>query len=302
MICQATKKDGTHCKGQAVRSGTHCYPHSTDRTKQSHARCDFLKQQWVNLLLILVTAASPWAAWKIADRSLNLSKKQLALQLRPFISVLNPSFSFHPDPADHRNWLRINYTVYNLGEQPAHEYVRKNDKVIVISLPAELLDIATKTADDPARTVTERDVAFQSLLDATTEITGQLYNYLRQHPMATRQEINERFASKGVNCYGDIIELFPPATMLLPKEAKRAGSGRDAGSTYGQGLAAGKEVLVYFVYLTYEGALPNEIFSTFYMGYYDENLRRIFKGEVRSEGINGIALTEYRQWMDRQGL
>jgi len=90
--------------------------------------------------------------------------------------------------------------------------------------------------------------------------------------------------------------------MLLPKEAKSAGSGRDAGSNYGQELAAGKEVLVYYVYLTYEGALPNETFSTFYVGYYDENLRRFFKGEANPEGVRGIALTEYRQWMDRQNL
>jgi hypothetical protein len=90
--------------------------------------------------------------------------------------------------------------------------------------------------------------------------------------------------------------------MLLPREAKPAGSGRDAGSNYGQRLAAGKEVLMYYVYLKYEGALPNESFSTFYLGYYDDNLRRIFKGEVRPEGVKGIALTEYRQWMDRQGL
>ena len=61
-------------------------------------------------------------------------------------------------------------------------------------------------------------------------------------------------------------------------------------------------MLVYYVYFTYEGALPNETFSTFYMGYYDENLRRIFKGEAHPEGVNGIALTEYRQWMDRQNL
>ena len=302
MICQGTKKDGTTCKNQAVRNGTHCYVHTTDKTRQERPGHGFLKQQWVNLLLVLATLASPWAAWRIADRSLNLSKKQLALQLRPFIAVLKPSFSFHPDPEDQRNWLRIEFFVHNFGEQPAHEYVRKNDKVMVISLPPQLLETATKTAGDPARTVTERDVAFQSLLDARTEITGQLYNYLRQHPMATWQEINEQFGSKGVHCYGDITELFPPPTMLLPKEAKPAGSGRDAGSNYGQGLAAGKEVLVYYVYLTYEGALPNETFSTFYLGYYDENLRRIFKGGARPDGVKGISLTEYRQWMDRQGL
>ena len=120
--------------------------------------------------------------------------------------------------------------------------------------------------------------------------------------MARWQEINDQFASKGVHCYGDIVELFPPPTMLLPKEAKSAGSGRDAGSNYGQELAAGKEVLVYYVYLTYEGALPNETFSAFYVGYYDENLRRFFKGEANPEGVRGIALTEYRQWMDRQNL
>jgi len=303
MFCQGTKKDGTPCKGQAVRNGTLCNVHATDRTNQARPGHGFWKRpEFLNFLLVLATLASPWVAWRIADQSLNLSKKQLALQLRPFIAVLNPSFSFHPDREGHRNWLRVNYSVYNFGEQPAHEYVRKNDKVMVISLPAVLLDTAAKTAGDPTRTVTERDVAFQSLLDARVEITSQLYSYLRQHPMATRQEINEQFASQGVHCYGDITELFPPPTMLLPKEAKPAGSGRDVGSNYGQGLAEGKEVLVYYVYLMYEGALPNESFSTFYMGYYDDNLRRIFKGEISPEGVNGIALTEYRQWMDRQGL
>lgn len=303
MICQGTKKDGTPCKNQAIRNGTHCWFHTTDRTERNRpVGHGFLKQQWMSLLLILVTAASPWAALYIADRSLNLSKRQLALQLRPFIAVLNPSFSFHPDPGDQRNWLRVNYTVYNFGEQPAHEYIRKNDKVMVISLPPELLETATKTAGDPARTVTERDVAFQKLLDARAEIVGQLYNYLSQHPMATWQEVNEQFASSGVHCYGDIVELFPPPTMLLPKEGKTAGSGRDVGSNYGQGFAAGKEVLVYYVYLTYEGALPNESFSTFYMAYYDENLRQIFKGEARPDGVKGIPLAEYRQWMDRQNL
>ncbi len=298
MICQGTKNDGSSCK-KTVLNGTRCYAHATDRTSRGRVGYRLWEQQWFwNLLVVLVTAASTWATLRSADRSLNLSKRQLALQLRPFISVLNPSFSFDPDPENERNWLRINYNVCNLGEQPAHEYVRKNDKVMVISLPAELLETTTKTISDPARTVTERDVAFQSLLDARTEITGQLYNYLHQHPLATRQEINERFASKGVICYGDIVELFPPSTMLLPKENKPAGSVRDVGQNYGQGLVAG-EVLVYYVYLTYEGALPNETFSTFYMGYYDENLQRIFKREAHAKNVK---LTEYRQWMNRQGL
>lgn len=303
MICQGTKKDGAPCKNQAVRNGTHCYIHTTGRTSQDRSGHGFWKQQWVwNLLLVLATLASPWIAWRIADQSLNLSKKQLALQLRPFIAVLKPSFSFHPDPEDQRHWLRINYLVHNFGEQPAHEYVRKNDKVMVISLPPESLETAIKTASDPTRTVTERDVAFQKLLDTRADIIGQLYNYLRQHPMATVQEINEKFANKGVHCYGDIVELFPPPTLLLPKEAKTAGSRRDAGPNYGQGLESGKEVLVYYVYLTYEGTLPNETFSTFYMAYYDENVGQVFKGEAHPEGVNGIALTEYRQWMDRQNL
>src|SRR3989338_2561647 len=150
MICQGTKKDGTPCKGQAVRNGTHCYNHATDRTEQRRpVGYAFLKQQWVNLLLVFATLASPWVAWRIADQSLNLSKRQLALQLRPFIAVLKPSFSFHPDPEDQRYWLRIDYFVHNFGEQPAHEYVRKNDKVMVISLPPERLEAATKTASDP---------------------------------------------------------------------------------------------------------------------------------------------------------
>lgn len=175
MICQGAKRDGAPCKNQAVRNGMTCFVHKANRINQDRPGHGFWRQQWAwNILLVLATLASPWAALRIADQSLNLSKKQLALQLHPFIAVLKPSFSFHPDPEDNRNWLRINYFVHNFGEQPAHEYVRKNDKVMVISLPPEVLETATKTAGDPARTVTERDVAFQKLLDTGEDIIGQL--------------------------------------------------------------------------------------------------------------------------------
>jgi len=256
-----------------------------------------------NILLVLATLLTAWIAHHSSANNLALSRRSLVLQLRPFVAVANPSFTFHPDPGGNRFWLTVDYSVINLGEQPAHDYVRRNDKVMVISTPSNILEELVRLKNDPNSTVTQKDVAYQNIMTARRATIEELYTYLRGHPMASFNEINQQFSQRGVHCYGDIVELFPPPTLLLPRELKPINpsrSGRDVGSDYGQEFAQGKSALVYYVFLAYEGATPDAVYSTFYIGYYDELLSQKYQG--KAEPNRTLPLIEYRQWIHREPL
>ena len=257
----------------------------------------------INILLVLITLIAVLDAHRSSEKNLILSRKSLILQLRPFVAVSNPSFTFHPDPQNNRYWLTVDSSVINLGQQPAHDYVRRNDKVIVISTPSNHFEELIKIKNDSKSTITQKDVAYQNILTARQAVIKQLYEYLKDHPMASFNDINQQFSQQGVHCYGDIVELFPPATLLLPREAKSTNplrSGRDVGGDYGQELAQGKSVLVYFVFLNYEGATADAAYSTFYIGYYDELLSQRYQG--KAEPDRALPFVEYRQWMYRGAI
>lgn len=247
------------------------------------------------LLAVLVAIIS-------SNRNLQLTKNQISLQLRPFISVTNPSFTFIPDKNGERYWLVVDYGIKNFGQQPAHEYVRKNDKVLIISARPGLLQELEKITSNPNSTLTQKDIAFTNIIKARKETIEQIYKYLLSYPMATFAELSGKFDKDGVHCYGDISEHFPPPTVISPQQPTSTRSGRDAGGDYGQNLAKGEAVLVYYVYLTYEGAIRGKKYSTFYMGYYDERMAYKYEGDAKSKVGAPISLLEYRQWVERETL
>lgn len=249
----------------------------------------------VTLIAVIVTI-------HFSSRNLELSKRQVSLQLRPFISVIKPSFEIIPGENESRYWLVVNYFLENFGAQPAHEYKRKNDKIIEISLSPELLNKREQMRLDPNATLTEKDKAFENIINERKRVMNILCRYLRKHPMASYEDINIKFGNQNVHCYGDISEHFQLPTVISPKQILPCRSGRDIGLEYGQGFASGNKVLIYYVYLTYEGAIKQKEYSTFYIGYYDENLLRIYKGNATLKISQSIPFSEYQQWMEREKL
>ena len=230
----------------------------------------------------------------ISGRSLELSKKQIVLQLRPFIGIIKPSFSFPFDAEGNRYWLKVRFFVHNFGKQPAYEYIRKNDKVMMISLSGERFQELEKTLNDSNSSTTERDVARQRVIDAQKAIIEQIYEYLRKKPETSYADINRVFGDKGVHCYGDIKERFPQPTFLLPEQTQENLSMRDVGPNDGQRIALGKEILVYYVSLSYEGGTVSEAFPVFFMGYYSELSEQVYRGQPRPN--SEVRLREYKQW------
>lgn len=253
---------------------------------------------------LLLSSCHTISQINLSREQMELTRKHLAIQLRPFLGVLEdpnePRFSFRKDAEHERYWLTITYIVQNFGEQPAFQYVRKNDKVIIVNLPTAVLEELTTVRNNPSSTVTAEDEARQEIIDVRNSVLDDLYRYLRANPMASFTEVNEQFASSNVLSYGDILEHFPPPTVVLPEQFEAEASRRDVGLDYGLGIAQGKKVLVYYSHFTYEGAVPGSTSSTFYIGYYDENASKVYKG--KDEPIMGGRLREYRQWTSRENL
>lgn len=63
-----------------------------------------------------------------------------------------------------------------------------------------------------------------------------------------------------------------------------------------------EEILIYYVYFAYEGAIKGKEYSTFYIGYYDEFLRNNYAGNAQEKINDSIPLTEFHQWMERESL
>lgn len=236
-------------------------------------------------------------SFAVSANNLELSKKQTALQLRPFIGVIKPSFSFPFEAEGERYWLKVEFFVHNFGKNPANEYVRKNDKVMVISLVDELLQELEGVLKDPNANTTHRDVAKQKVIDNPKTVIKEVYEYLRKNPDAQYTDINKLFGGKGVHCYGDIREHFPQPTILLPEQTQPNRSNRDFGPNNGHRIAAGSDILVYYVSLSYEGATVGETYSTFFIGYYSEIEDGIYRGQPRPNAE--IKLREYKQWSER---
>jgi len=256
----------------------------------------------LNAALVVITAIALIITSRSSQEALSLTKKQLEFQLRPFVSVLeepSPKFSFMNEPAARRYWLNINYILKNFGVQPAHEYQRKSDKIMLVSFSKELYEEAVLAGNDSRKTVTERDKTVGRLFASRDTILEELYTYFKNYPDASFEEINGAFSSKGVYCYGDITEWFRPPTVILPNQPKAAGSTRDAGINYGLEISRGKCFLVYYAHISYEGAVPGRPYSTFYIGYYDEHESNRFRGE--DSPLHG-SLQEYRQWTSRDQL
>jgi hypothetical protein len=174
--------------------------------------------------------------------------------------------------------------------------------VLIISARPDLLQELEKITSNPNSTLTQKDIAFANIIKARKETIEQIYKYLLIYPMATFAELNGKFNKDGVHCYGDISEYFPPPTVISPQQPTSARSGRDAGGDYGQNIAKGEAVLVYYVYLTYEGAIKGKKYSTFYMGYYDERMTYKYEGDAKPKVGVPIPLLEYRQWVERETL
>ena len=234
-------------------------------------------------------------SFAVSANNLQLSKKQIALQLRPFIGVIKPSFSFPFDAEEKRYWLKIQFFVHNFGKNPAREYVRKNDKVMTVSFSEELLQELGGVLKDPNASTTERDVAKQKVIDGQKTMIKQICEYLRKNPEASYIDINREFGGKGVHCYGDIKEHFLQPTILLPEQTQENLSLRDVGpNNNGDRIAAGSDILVYYVSFLYEGTTVGETYSTFFIGYYSEFENGIYRGQPRPAAE--IKLREYKQW------
>jgi hypothetical protein len=205
-----------------------------------------------------------------SEKSLNLAKKQISLQFRPFITVVNPAVIFNPDNDETRYWMAIVCDLQNFGLQPAHEYKKKNDRLLRISFLPNLL----------------------SELEKIKSGSGEY----------SRQDIDKKFRGQGISCYGDVCKYFDPPTVISPKQIKPSTSNRDVGENYGQAIASGHEAFMYFLYLTYEGSIAGKEYSTFYICYYDEYLNNKYKGDAQAKIGKLVPLSEYRQWMDREGL
>ncbi|MFH1046611.1 MAG: hypothetical protein V1727_06605 [Candidatus Omnitrophota bacterium] len=236
-----------------------------------------------------------------SGRNLELSKKQISLQLRPFVSVTDSEFGFYKDRENTtRYFLKIRWYLKNFGVQPANDFKVKNDKVIKVSFSPEELEEFQKKRSSPDSNLTEKDEALEKVIVKRKNLIKKIFNYLQHNPSASFEDLNKAFKSDGVDCFGDIA--FDEPTLLLPQQKYWDVSSRDVGDDYGQKLAMKEEILIYYVYFAYEGAIKGKEYSTFYIGYYDEFLRNNYAGNAQEKINDSIPLTEFHQWMERESL
>jgi hypothetical protein len=151
---------------------------------------------------------------------------------------------------------------------------------------------------DTNANTTQRDAVKQKVIDNQKAIIKEVYEYLRKNPDPLYTNIKELFGNKGVHCYGDIKDRFPQPTMLLPEQTQKNLSNRDVGpNNNGHRIAAGSDILMYYVSLSYEGTTVGETYSTFFIGYYSESEDGVYGGQPRPNAE--IKLREYKQWSER---
>ena len=267
--------------------------------------------EWVVVLGLFVSIWQGRSANQRADLSIELAS-------RPFVSIERPYWWYEED-GNHSFWLGLGFNRRNYGERPAEELEFRNVRAVTIDIDEE--GIANKVKH---RTPLGSPYASEYLRDERNRlilhVMGVMSEYFRNHSDVSKVEL-EAFLDalspqspalqndaifmndgallfKRVEVNNEMTEyLQRQRTVVFPGQLQGRVLNFQMGANPAQ-ILEGKNLLVVFLGLRYQGPLRNTRYSSFFLGYSDGHFSQL---ERIQQGRGGAFLREFQSWLSQEG-
>ena len=223
----------------------------------------------------IVIAIIGMAALYISYQANRTTQKALEIANRPILSLTKPRYTVS------RKEMRFDasFELLNSGRTPAHEFEVINDKVLFVSKEKDF----SRFKDNQGKLSEEYFFFRKGILEL-------LLHFFEKNPKATLEDVRGHFAELTknpalvdnkylkdkankvafrVDGYGDVLDWKRPPTMITPNSRNPIRTGRSSGNEVDQLVENGKNMIVVFMALQYEGINPDKKFRYYFLGYYD---------------------------------
>ncbi len=210
------------------------------------------------------------------------TKRVLEIQLRPILAFEKPRYWVKYTRSGEKKYrsFRAEFNLRNFGKTPAHEFRKINNKVMFVTKDKNLPLFKGDSADQ----IRDRFLYRKGILEL-------FFKFFETKPKASLEEVIRHFAHLNKNPdlidngylkseenkltfkvggYPDVDEWASPGTMISPGFDNPNGIGRSSGHEVEQLVDNGKNMIVVFVALEYEGIKPGKKYHYFFLGYYDK--------------------------------